>query len=172
MKNSILILILAFTFILGSCKTHKQVVKEETHTTIDSTVNLDIKTVDVIKELTDLELLVQERTVISDYTEETVTTTEYSFPDSSGNQSVVRTTVVFRKNNVVENSGTNSESSSSSTILDRTSSTDNSSTDLQTETQTKTVTTTKEKDWTWLVITIILVCSAGPIYLFWKFWPR
>lgn len=172
MKNTILILILALTFFTSSCKTHKVVTKEQIHTVVDSVVNNDIKIIDQVKENVQIDLTVTERIVQSDFTEETVTITEYSSPDSTDQQHVIKTTMIFRKNDIKTDTQTDSKLIDTSTIEQNIEITDNSVIDLNKDITKKTITTEKSKDRTWIVLIIIMSAIWIVGYLIWKFYPR
>ena len=84
----------------GLCKHQKQVVKTNATEITDFVVKLDIKITNIISDIAQTEITVTDNEIKTDFLEETITVVEYSIPDSSGVQSIIRTVTTTRKNDI------------------------------------------------------------------------
>ena len=66
----------------------------------DFVVKLDIKITNIISDIAQTEITVTDNEIKTDFLEETITVVEYSIPDSSGVQSIIRTVTTTRKNDI------------------------------------------------------------------------
>lgn len=127
--KKLLIFILALSILFGSCKNQKQIITTDLHETTDSVVKADIIKTNNIKQLEQTEISVVANTVKTDFTRETITITDYSYPDSAGTQTVTRTTTINRNNNIVTDTKIKAETTDSNVIQVDNSFTDKSTTD-------------------------------------------
>lgn len=169
MKNLFLVLVLVLSIFTSACNRHKQIVKTENSSSVDSLVKLDIIKIDNITDLIQSETIVLANEIKTDFTEEKIIVVEYSEPDSTGTTSIIRETFIVRNNNIVTDSKIKATDKDSSINSNETIFIDKSETDLHKKLKSKTVTKDKTKDnsikWLWIIIiTGVLIM----LFLRWK----
>ena len=166
MKNIIIFLFLAL-FTLTACNTKKTLVTEET---TDLIIENDIDSFTSIIDLVQLETTIDIHETKTDSSEVVTTVTEYSEPDSSGNQSIVRTISRVTKNNIKTDKAIVAEIIDSSRREQNNRYIDKSN--IEFSLKTKTTSKIKEKSKMPIIIfwIVLVVAIFVMLYFAWKKW--
>ncbi len=164
MKNLILIIILTFFMFAVSCKHQKQIVKTNTVETTDSLVKTDIIQTNHVLELIQTETTFTDHTIKTDKTLDEIIIIEYSVPDSTGKQHIIKETSINRnfnsvtKNDIIYNDSDSSIYDSHTMIEDKTT--------IDYNKKIKNQTFTKSKQTNEFVIPIIIISLLIAITIF------
>lgn len=164
MKIFPIILILIFSFFFFSCKHNKEIVKTNTTVNTDSIVKTDIVQTNHVLDLIQTETTFTANEIKTDFSEETITVIEYSIPDSTGNQYVIKETSINRninsetKNNITYNDSDSSIHNSQTIIEDNTT--------IDYNKKIKKQTFTKSKQTNDFIIPIIIISLLIVLALF------
>lgn len=161
------IFFLAIVLLLFSCKTEKQIAKNESHEKTDSIVNRDIQVNESLLETNESSSEYQELQQIIDNSNTESIITVFSKPDSAGSQYVERQIVVNKQANVHKfNKAKVSNSDITSTEIKRDSS-DNTVVRLKKEIDRVSKTSEKAKFPVWLIVVGItfVIVAAGVVFL-------
>jgi len=161
MRTNLLLLVLVVLICVG-CRTTKQTAKAEAKTV----ANLDVKQSNESKQAADSTVFVVDKSTSTVYTDELITVTNLSNPDSTGKQWPTQTIVTKRtisnKNAADLNKkiAVNKQNSNKTTLRDKSK--------YKSDNKSQSETTKETKTPAWVVILILIAALFGVVYFILK----
>ena len=167
MKTNILFLVIVL-FIASSCRTTKEAIK--TASKINTEAKLDIQQLTETSHTADSTAVIADSVIVVNVTNEKITETYWSAPDSMGKQYPTKTTIVQRKLDTSKaaysssNTQTKTTDNGKSTVSDKSKLKSENKANASTNTETKTTTPT----WVYILGLVLALVLIYSIYLILK----